>query len=133
MTDLTLEEKIRYAEFRAREENAEKHFFDLAQPHFPCGFSVRYRNPGHWDVSAKQASGKAAAWRAANPGGQTSLSDQLMERAFRIRGEPGAVVIFDERWNPHQPYPRESMTFRTVAMAMMWIVDELMREPVAKP
>lgn len=131
MTDLTLDEKVNGAERRAREKAAELHFFDRAQPFFPLGFSVGYRNPGHWDVSAKTCPGKASAWQAANPEGRTSERDGEWARAFRIRGEPGNVVVMDERWNPHQPHPRESKVFRSVLGAMLWIVEELMQEPVA--
>ena len=59
MSDLTLEEKTGYATMRAREKEAEKHFFDLNQPHHPC----------------------------------------------------------------------EPIRFKSVAMAVMWISDELMQEP----
>lgn len=130
MTELTLEEKLGSAQRRASEVEAEKHFYDKAQPFYPLGFSVSYRNPGHWDVHAKQTPGFASAWLAANPGGQTSARDGGIERAFRIRGAPGAVVVFDERWNPHRPHPR-SMQFRSVMAAMLWISEELMQEPKA--
>lgn len=129
MTDLTLEEKTSFAEQRAREAEAEKHFFDLAQPFSPLGFSVGYRNPGHWDVFADACPGRVKAWKHANPGGFTSRRDGDRERAFRIRGEPGNVVVMDERWDPHRPHPRESMTFRSVSAAMLWIAEELMQEP----
>lgn len=128
--ELTLDEKLNCAEHRAREEEAERHFFDKAQPHFPLGFSVGYRNPGHWDIMADQARGKASAWQAANPKGQTSARDGGRERAFRIRGEPGNVLVIDERWNPHRPHPREWMKFRSVMGAMLWIAEELMQEPI---
>lgn len=126
--DLTLDEKTNYAVWQARSDEAEKHFFDEAQPFFPRGFSVGYRNPGHWDVYADQTPGKASAWKHANPGGTTSAKDGGRERAFRIRGEPGSVWVSDERWNPHRPHPRESMTFRSVTAAMLWIAEELMQE-----
>lgn len=126
---LTLEQKFEGAEERAREIAAEKHFFDAAQPHFPLGFSIHYRNPGHWDVTAQRCPGKAAAWRAAHPGGTTTASDNCVERAFRIRGEPGQVVVYDERWDPHRPHPREALAFRSVMGAVLWIAEELMREP----
>lgn len=129
MFELTLDEKFNNAESRAREEAAEKHFFDKGQPHFPLGFCIGYRNPGHWDVTAKEAPGKASAWLAAHPGGQTSARDGARERAFRIRGEPGNVVVFDERWDPHRPHPRETMKFRSVMAAMVYIAEELMQEP----
>ena len=122
MGELTLDEKTNYAARRATEGEAEKHFFDVAQPHYPLGFSVIYRNPGHWDISARQTPGKASAWVAAHPRGTTSASDGCYERAFRIRGEPGAVTLYDERWDPRRPHPRESLMFRSVLGAMLWIV-----------
>jgi hypothetical protein len=131
MSALTLEEKTSYAAQRAREIEAEKHFFDEAQPFFPLGFSVGYRNPGHWDIYAEQCPGKVSAWLAANPGGQTSARDGGRERAFCIRGEPGKVVVRDERWNPNRPFPRrdELPTFHSVMGAMLYIMEELMQEP----
>lgn len=131
MSDLTLDERLAYVSGRAKEIEAEKHFYDAAQPFFPLGFSVSYRNPGHWDVSAKQCPGKVSAWYASHEeGSSTSAHDGDRERAFRIRGEPGNVVVFDERWNPHRPHPRNDVpTFKTVTGAMLWIVEELMQEP----
>lgn len=103
---------------------------DASQPFFPLGFSVYYRNPGHWDVSAEQCPGKASAWLSVDPAGrQTSERDGQQERAFRIRGEPGNVIVMDERWNPHKPGPRGNMVSQTVSAAMLWIVEELMQEP----
>lgn len=130
--DLTLDEKVSYAESHAREIAAEKHFFDQAQPFFPLGFSIGHRNPGHWDVYAQMVPGKASAWQIAHPGGTTSAGDHDRERAFRIRGEPGNVHVMDERWNPHRPHPRDTLTFRSVLAAMMWIVEEMMQEPIPK-
>jgi hypothetical protein len=127
--DLTLNEKVNYAEHRAREEVTEKHFFNAGQPHYPLGFSVCYRNPGHWDIFAQEAPGRASAWLASNPGGSTSARDGQRERAFRIRGEPGNVLVYDHRWNPHNPHPRSEMKFRSVIAAMLWIAEELMQEP----
>lgn len=129
MNDLTLEEKTNGAVIRARELVAEKHFYDAAQPFYPRYFSVSHRNAGHWDISAPQAPGKTSAWLSANEGGQTSAKDGQMERAFRIRGEPGDVWVMDERWNPHNPHPRETLKFRSIAAAMLWISEELMQEP----
>lgn len=129
MTDLTLDEKTNYAESRAREITAEKHFFDAAQPFFPMGFSLIYRNPGHWDVTAKRCPGKASAWKHAHPDGRTSDTDNERERAFCIRGEPGDVFVRDERWDPHRPHPREPLRFRSVLAAMLWIFEELTQEP----
>ncbi len=132
MTDLTLEDKTHFAAYRAREEAAEKHFFDAAQPHFPFGFSVNYRNPGHWDVYAKQCHGKVSAFLSLDPGNSTTGHDGQTERAFRIRGAPGNVVVYDGRWDPHRPFPREALKFRSVMGAMLWIMEELMQEPPAK-
>ncbi len=132
MGDLTLDEKINFAEMHARELEAEKHFFDAAQPHHPLGFSIGYRNPWHWDIIARECPGKASAWRRAHPNGSTTAQDGERARAFRIRGEPGNVVVFDERWNPHRPYPRETTKFRSVMAAMVWIYEELMQEPAPK-
>jgi hypothetical protein len=129
MSDLTLEEKMEYAANRAAEIAAEKHFYDAAQPFYPLGFSVEYQNPGHWDIFAKQCPGRASAWRAAHPAGETSAQDGERERAFCIRGEPGAVYVRDERWDPNRPHPRATPEFHSVMSAMLWIAKELMREP----
>lgn len=129
MGDFTVDQKMAFSERRARELAAEKHFFDVAQPFFPRGFSVGYRNPGHWDIYADQVPGKISAWLAANPDGQTNDRDGERERAFRIRGEAPEFIVIDERWNPHRPHPRESLKFRSVLGAMLWIIEELMQEP----
>lgn len=129
MTELTLKEKSDFAAYRAREIEAEKHFFDAAQPHFPLGFSVGYRNPGHWDVYAAQCPGRVKAFLSLSDKNQTSASDGSRERAFCIRGAPGEVYVRDERWDPHRPHPREPLRFRSVLAAMLWIVEELMQDP----
>jgi hypothetical protein len=130
MSDFTLEEDMNFAVVRAKEQAAELHFFDKAQPYFPFGFSVGYRNPGHWDIYASQCPGKTSAWLSVDPEGRkTSARDGERERAFRIRGEPGNVIVMDERWDPHRPRPRESLTFRSVMAAMVYIAEELMQEP----
>jgi hypothetical protein len=127
---LTLEDKLAYAAESAREKEAEKHFFDEAQPFFPRGFSVCYRGEGcHWDVMANQVPGRVSAWLAAHPGSTTTGSDGGAERAFAIRGERGAIIVRDERWDPHRPHPREPIRVKSVTMAMMWIVEELMQVP----
>jgi hypothetical protein len=86
-----------------------------------------YRNPGHWDIYAKQCPSYASAWQAAHPEGSTSARDG--QTAFRIRGEPGNVMVMDERWDPNRPHPRESLKFRSVMGAMVYIMEELMQEP----
>lgn len=127
--DLTLREKVSAAQHSAALEAAEKHFFDAAQPHFPLGFSVSYRNPGHWDVFADQCPGKVSAFNSL-PGCSTSGRDGQRERAFRIRGESGNVLVIDERWNPHMPRGDRGWTkFKSVMVAMLWIMEELMQEP----
>lgn len=74
----------------------------------PCGFSVGYRNPGHWDICTSQRGG----------------------RAFRIRGEPDNVLVLDEReMDSLPPHPREPRRFRSVGAAMAWCAEELMHEP----
>lgn len=128
MTDLTLEEKLNCAKVRAAEEAAEKYFFDANQPFFPLGFSVGYRNPGHWDIIAKECPGRASSWRHAHPSGITSEQDGERRRAFRIRGEPGNVVVYDERWDPHRK-ERQPLHFKSVTGAMVYIIEELMQEP----
>jgi hypothetical protein len=127
--DISLGTKIEFAQRHAAELEAGRHFFDAGQPHWPLGFSIIWRNPGHWDVYAAQAPGKRSAWLAANPGGETSAKDGGNERAFRIRGEPGKVAVYDERWNPHRPHPRGNLNFRSIMAAMVWICEELMQEP----
>ena len=127
--ELTVEEEMSFAAHRASEKAAELHHFKANQPHFPLGFSVHYRNPGHWDVVAHRCPGKASAWKDANPDGQTTETDDRRERAFRIRGDDGDVVVHDERWDPTRPHPRGSISFRSVSAAMLWISEELMQEP----
>ena len=133
MSDLTLEEKTKNASDQAQEEIAEKHFFDKNQPHFPCGFSVNYREPGHWDIYADQAKGRVDAFESLKEGDFTPAANGQRERAFCIRGEAPNVFVRDERWDPYRPFPRESVpTFRSVLGAMLWIVEELMQEPELK-
>lgn len=144
MSDLTLEEKTEFAATRAREKEAEKYFYDISQPFFPLGFSISYRNPGHWDVYAPQVPGKDDAWLTAHGVG-ASINGRTVEqvdkkrpsrgneRAFRIRGEPGDVCVFDERWNPHRERGGPPLPFRSVLAAMVWICEELMQEPAARP
>ena len=132
MSDLTLEEKSADAAYRAKIEAAQKHFYDASQPFFPLGFSVGYRNPGHWDIYAAKHPGEEQAHEHVNGPGSISPREPGRERAFRIRGEVGNVIVMDERWDPTRPHPRTSMTFRTVGAAMLWISEDLMREPEAK-
>lgn len=71
----------------------------------PLGFIVIRRNPHHWDVATQ--------------GG----------RAFRIRGEPGCVLVGDERVDERGQQAEPGWKpFRSVAAAMAWCADELMHE-----
>jgi len=63
------------------------------------GFSMIYRNPGHYDFCSK--------------GG----------RDFRIRGEAGNVVVYDERHDESRPFPRPDLRFGSVHAALLWIAD----------
>lgn len=129
MSDLTLDEQTNAAAHRAKTDAADKFFYNANEPFFPLGFSVYYRNPGHWDVSANKHPGEELAHEHVNGPGTISPNKPGRERAFRIRGEPGNVVVLDERWNPHNPHPRPQHTFRSVMAAMLWIAEELMQEP----
>lgn len=70
-------------------------------------FSVHQRNPGHWDVS----DGK--------------------ERAFAIRGEPGMVIVRDERSDEQKygKFPRASLNFPSIQAAIGYIAFQFMAEP----
>ncbi len=65
------------------------------------GFSVIYRNYGHWDICTNEG------------------------RAFRIRGTPGAFKVLDER---AAPYP--SYTFKTMPVCMAFVAEQLMHEDI---
>ena len=66
------------------------------------GFSVIYRNYGHWDIVQR------------GPG-----------RIFRIRGGPGKYRVIDER---EECRGKERKIFKTVQACMGYIADELMFE-----
>lgn len=66
------------------------------------GFSVSYRNPGHWDITQRD-----------------------FGRVFRIRGGPGQYMVIDER---DKDKHREPITLNSVAACMAYICDELMFE-----
>ena len=73
-------------------------------PNRQLNFSVTQRDTHHWDVYTK------------------------FGRAFRIRGEPGNVWIFDERMvKPDEFNPEaKNYKFNSVGMAMAFIAEELM-------
>lgn len=60
-------------------------------------FSIMQRDTHHWDVSNGD------------------------HRIFRIRGEPGDVVVFDERHNIGK-----TLKFRSIQAAILFISDECM-------
>lgn len=68
------------------------------------GFSVIYRNPGHWDIYSDRS------------------------RSFCIRGDIGRVFVRDER---SREVRQETPVFKTVAAAFAYISDVLMFEPLA--
>ena len=57
--------------------------------------------PGHWDISDGYS------------------------RFFAIRGEPGAVVVRDEREDPSRPHPRDFVRFKSAARALLWCAEEM--------
>jgi len=72
---------------------------DTPQAKATTGFSVIYRNFGHWDIYVDQ------------------------RRAFRLRGTPGNWKAMDER---ARPYPVTE--FKSFVLAMAFIADTLMHE-----
>ena len=69
-------------------------------------FTVRHRNPGHWDILIANG------------------------RAFRVRGGPGKYWISDERRDSSN-FGRLNIDFKTIDQAMLWICNELMFEIIA--
>lgn len=83
-------------------------------PEYPISFTVNRRNPHHWDVYAGNG------------------------RAFRIRGEPGAILVLDERYDRELPIHKTEVQVKTVGEAITYIADIFMAErprvyPVALP
>lgn len=70
-------------------------------PNPNSNFSVSWRNDGHWDIIENRG-------------------------RIRIRGEPGNVLVIDER--DHKRSVPDPGPFRTVQAAMTWITDDLMYE-----
>jgi hypothetical protein len=66
-------------------------------------FGVYRRDTHHWDISTDEG------------------------RAFCIRGEPGKIYVRDERQDG-RPFPRESIQFRSVPVAMAFCAEQLMFE-----
>jgi hypothetical protein len=72
----------------------------------PTGYvSFAQRDTHHWDVS-----------------------DGRYGRAFRIRGEPGNVMVADERQDSARAFPRDWLVFKSLHAALLFIFDEMMPE-----
>ena len=69
----------------------------------PQGFSVIWRNYGHWDILQKDVG-----------------------HVFRLRGGPGRWIIFDER--PLENRIADIPPFKEQSAAMSYICAELMHE-----
>jgi hypothetical protein len=67
------------------------------------GFTVRYRNTGHWDIGRSEEG-----------------------RLFRLRGGPGKWIVLDER--SVEERSQEVPTFKEQSAAMSYICAELMHE-----
>ncbi|KLK91378.1 hypothetical protein AA309_19955 [Microvirga vignae] len=72
-----------------------------------CYFSFAQRDTHHWDVSDGR------------------------ERVFAIRGEPGRIIVRDERSGDQQygRHPRAISCFETVNQAMAWCALQLILNP----
>ena len=74
-------------------------------------FSFSQRDTHHWDAYAP-------------PRGRPHCA---IARAFRIRREPGNIIVYDKRPRPvTMSAPRKPITFRSVPAAVLWIAEELM-------
>lgn len=93
----------------------------------PGSFSVGQRDTHHFDISAERRPGYVQWYYEKNPDVLAHpMYDYAQERAFAIRGEPGNIIVRDERWDYKRPYPREPLQFPSVESAMAWIVATLM-------
>jgi hypothetical protein len=98
----------------------------------PGCFSVGQRDTHHFDVYAPRRPGYVQWYfQEKNPSGVSYPPpvDRESERAFCIRGEPGAIYVRDERWDKERKHPRETQKFATVESAMAWIAGTLLLEP----
>lgn len=99
----------------------------ITHPHFGSEpvevFAIRVAGPA--------LPGEEQAHEHINGPGSIVPNQPGRERAFRIRGEPGRVLVSDERWNPHRKIGEGDgwMHFRSIMAAMLWIMEELMQEP----
>lgn len=121
-----------YEEQRSRWDRERQQQLDRSRPyvpgpHHPGGYSVSQRDTHHFDVMARRRDGYVQWYYAVEnkKGIAYPMLDGCTERAFAIRGEPGAIYIRDERWDSERPRPRDSIDFASVAEAMAWVHKEL--------
>jgi hypothetical protein len=114
-------------------EQSRKEQLERAQPYnpelkwLPGGFSVSQRDTHHWDIFAKRRPGYVHWYYAKHPDQFAwPLEEGELERYYRIRGEPGAIQVLSEAWDPLRPHPRPRHTCLTVAEAMAYISQQLM-------
>lgn len=117
MTDYTKE----------REEALSKASPYVAGRHVPGHFSVVQRDTHHFDIISDRRPGYVEWYlKVENPTGMGwPLADNARERAFAIRGEPGNIIIRDERWDKEAPRPRPVLQFPSVESAMAWVFATL--------
>lgn len=115
----------RYAE--ERNKQLEKSLPYVPGPYVPGEYSVGKRDTHHFDIYAPRRPGYVQWFYEKNP---TSIAypmyDGERERAFAIRGEPGRIIVRDERWDKERPTPRVSRHFTSVDSAMWWISAQLL-------
>lgn len=100
-------------------------------PYIPGSFSVGQRDTYHFDIYAQRRPGYVEWYlNVKHPRGMAwPLSDDQRERAFCIRGAPGAIYVRDERWDFKRPSrERTCMEFPSVEAAMAWISATLLLE-----
>ena len=96
----------------------------------PGGFSVGQRDTHHFDIYATRRPGYVQWYYRENPNSIAyPMADDMKERAFAIRGEPGNIYIRDERWDQETDRrARPSLTFPSVEAAMAWVSATLLIE-----
>lgn len=120
------EQRTRHAADRQAQLDASRPY--QLGPFVPGSFSVGQRDTHHFDIFAPRRPGYVQwYYREENPDGVAyPMRDGGNERAFAIRGEPGAIYIRDERWDQDRPRPRDCIDFPSVEAAMAWVVATLM-------
>lgn len=119
-------------EQRARHDRERQEQLANSRPYIPGrfvpgSFSVGQRDTHHFDIGAVRRPGYVQWYYEQNPNSIAyPMADGLRERAFAIRGEPGAIYVRDERWDRENPRPRPMLEFPSVESAMAWVVATLM-------